>query len=176
MKIIRTVASGTPKKYSTGISLTEISLAEVAPVLVQVTTRAKRRRAQGKTEAQSSGDFASKTRQAQNALLIALHDSVEAGNAGGRRQELEAATEAVQHDPVQQAREFYDTELRSQMEEHYNEQYIAIHPESRSYSVQPGYGKAFRTLRMQQPLGPIIVHNIGFANSSLKARLRGEQP
>lgn len=79
-------------------------------------------------------------------------------------------------DPVQQAREFYDTELRPQMEELYNEQYIAIHPESRSYSVQPGYGKAFRALRMQQPSGPIIVHNIGFANSSLKARLRGEQP
>ena len=79
-------------------------------------------------------------------------------------------------DPVQQAREFYDTELRPQMEERCNGQYIAIHPESQSYSVQPGYGKAFRALRAQQPLGPIIVHNIGFASSGLKARLRGEQP
>lgn len=79
-------------------------------------------------------------------------------------------------DPVRQAREFYDAELRPQMEELYDGQYIAIHPGSRGYSVQQGYGKAFRALRMQQPLGPIIVHNIGFANSGLKARLRGEQP
>ena len=77
---------------------------------------------------------------------------------------------------IQKAREFYDTELRPQMEEFYNGQYVAIHPESRSYNVQPGYGKAFRELRTQQPLGPIIVHSIGFAGSGLKARLRGEQP
>jgi len=200
MKIIATAAPGTADKYSTEIRLTEISFAEISfaeikPVLVQVTTRAKRRRAPSKV-APPTGIPALHLRQARQALLIALYDSFvynsfEAGNAGQQRQELEAETEAVQQlplpsdpvasdpvasDPVQQAREFYDTELRPWMEELYNGQYIAIHPESRSYSVRQGYGKAFRALRMQQPLGPIIVHNIGFASSGLKARMREEQP
>ena len=90
--------------------------------------------------------------------------------------EIDSEQRPLPSDPVQQARDFYDTELRPQMEERYNGQYIAIHPKSRSYSVQPGYGKAFRALRAQQPFGPIIVHNIGLSSSGLKARLRGEQP
>lgn len=77
-------------------------------------------------------------------------------------------------DAVQQAREFYNTELRPRLEELHNGQYVAIHSASLSYSVQPGYGKAFRELRTQQPQGTIIVHNIGFANFGLKTRLRGE--
>ncbi len=90
--------------------------------------------------------------------------------------EIDSEQLPLPSDPVQQAREFYDTKLRLEMEERYNGQYIAIHPESQTYSVQQGYGKAFRALRAQQPLSPIIVHNIGFSSSGLKARLRGEQP
>ncbi len=181
MKIIGTIVQSAPKKYST-----EISFSKAAPVLVQITLRAKRRRAHAEIKAQSSGKshvrttvadvVASRTRQARKDLIAALHNSFQAGNAKQQQQELEAETEAPQYAPVQQAREFYDTELRPQMEKLYDGQYIAIHPESRSYSVQPGYGKAFRALRVQQPLGPIIVHNIGLAGSGLKARLRGEQP
>lgn len=178
MKIIGTAAASAAAKYSVEVSVTEIKLAEVKSVLVQVTTRAKRRRAPNKVAAQPSRLPALQLRQARKALFIALHESFKGGSAG-QQQEVEAETaqqRPLPSDPVQQAREFYDTELRPHMEEFYDGQYVAIHPESRNYSVQPGYGKAFRELRTQQPLGPIIVHNIGFASSGLKARLRGEQP
>ena len=186
MKMIGTAAASAAAKYSVEVSVTEIKLAEVKPVLVQVTTRAKRRRAPNKVAAQPSRLSALQLRQARKALFIALHESYKAGSAGQQQQDLEAEqeleAESAQQRPlspsdaVQQAREFYNIELRPRMEELYDGQYVAIHPESRSYNVQPGYGKAFRELRTQQPLGPIIVHNIGFANSGLKARLRGEQP
>ena len=77
-------------------------------------------------------------------------------------------------DPVQQAQEFYNAELRSQMEALYDGQYIAIHPQTRSYTVERWPGKSFRALRAEHPVGPIIVHSIGFANFGLKSRLRGD--
>ncbi len=179
MKIIGTAAASAVTKYSGEVSVTGIELAEVKPILVQVTTRAKRRRAPNKIVAKPARLPASQLRQARKALLIALHESSQAGNAGRQKQKPEAEAgqqELLPFNPIEQAREFYDTELRSRMEEFHSGQYVAIHPESRSYSVQPGYSKAFRELRALQPLGPIIVHNIGFASSGLKARLRGEQP
>jgi hypothetical protein len=79
-------------------------------------------------------------------------------------------------DPTQQALELYNAQLRSSMEAEHLGQYIAIHPDTQTYAVEQRPGKAFRALRAQQPVGPIIVHNIGLANSGLKARMRGEQP
>lgn len=79
-------------------------------------------------------------------------------------------------DPGRAALEFYSTELAPMLEAEHSGQYVAIHPDTRSYAVERRPGKAFRALRDKQPIGSIIVHNIGPANFGLKARMQGEQP
>ena len=77
-------------------------------------------------------------------------------------------------EPLQPALDFYNAELRSQMEAHYSGQYIAIHSDTHDYVVEQYPGKAFKEMKAKYPEGSIVVHLIGCADAGLRARMSGE--
>jgi len=70
--------------------------------------------------------------------------------------------------------DFYTTELRPLLEATHLGQYVAIHADTLDYVVERGLGKAFREMKARHPHGQVIVHLIGLADASYRARLRGE--
>jgi hypothetical protein len=86
------------------------------------------------------------------------------------------AGEITTIDPVQQAKDNYDSKLRSILEPEFDGQYVAIHPESGDYLVERCRGQSLRAMIERHPDGPISIRHIGIADEGLRARMRGEWP
>jgi hypothetical protein len=80
----------------------------------------------------------------------------------------------VSPDPVGRALNFYNLNLRANLEASNVGQVVAIHPDTFDYEISARPGRARRALRSRHPEGPIIVHVIG-VNTTLADRLRGDR-
>jgi hypothetical protein len=75
--------------------------------------------------------------------------------------------------------EFYESQLRSGLEQDHPGEIVAIHPDSGEYSVAPHEDDAVARLRSRQPTGLLFVRRIGPptpADQRLAARFAGGFP
>ena len=72
------------------------------------------------------------------------------------------ATTDEEHDVLfQQGLAIYDEVLKPILEPAYNKQYVAIHVASGDHTVARSSGNAMRAMRERQPLGPLVIMQIG---------------
>jgi hypothetical protein len=62
---------------------------------------------------------------------------------------------------MQEARDLYETALKSKLEPEFNNQFIAIEPDSEAYAVANSSGNAMRAMHKTHPGKPVLLMKIG---------------
>jgi hypothetical protein len=62
---------------------------------------------------------------------------------------------------MQEARDLYETALKSKLEPEYNNQFIAIEPDSEEYAIANSTGNAMRAMRKRHATGRLLLMKIG---------------
>ena len=62
---------------------------------------------------------------------------------------------------MQEARDFYENTLKSKLEPEFNNQFIAIEPDSEAYAVANSSGNAMRAMHKTHPGKPVLLMKIG---------------
>ncbi len=62
---------------------------------------------------------------------------------------------------MQKARTLYETKLQAQLEPEYNNQFVAIEPDSEEYAIANSSGNAMRSMHKTHPGKPVLLMKIG---------------
>ena len=73
----------------------------------------------------------------------------------------EEAEARAREDTSRRGRAIYQNKLKAQLEPKYNNQFIAIHPDSEDYIVANSTGNAMRAMRKIHPVGRLLLMKIG---------------
>ena len=62
---------------------------------------------------------------------------------------------------MQRARAFYESKLKAKLEPEFNNQFIAIEPDTEAYAIADSSGNAMREMHKTHPSKPLLLMKIG---------------